>query len=185
MDVVKDLADHITFVVGLVGAAGTIVAIIFAVLAQQGATKARMSVTHERRRQFELEILRDFLEDLDKDQSLDSAMKFLQFAQRHKHRLALLPVDDLPFWRQAIAVRAWSDLPGMVDLWDRMAAMDRARNDAVAARDAAGIGNTTASEVQLRLDQAQLTLELVTAMRANLSGDLAEAIRRRVEAADD
>lgn len=69
--------------------------------ANEEASKARAAVAAERRRTFELEVLRDLAEMLDTNRPIwHDIAQHPSNAPRHVgSRLASLPPDDLPFWR--------------------------------------------------------------------------------------
>src|SRR3954465_12617509 len=103
----------------IVGALGAIIAIGFAVAAQRGSTRAQLAIVAERRRQFQLEILREIVTEVDDGflyKIAEEPVRLRKFARR----LDLLPGSDLPFWRDVIAMR-WMDevvvAMGVRDRW--------------------------------------------------------------------
>jgi hypothetical protein len=95
VDVVKDWLDYTNLVFGLGGFAAAIVAIILARHAQRSADTA---ITEERRRVFELDILRALMKDLDEG-LVGEVFTNPQALGRYRGRLSLLS-SPLPFWER-------------------------------------------------------------------------------------
>ncbi|MFC0504205.1 hypothetical protein [Micromonospora costi] len=129
-DSARDFWDWVTVGGGvLFGLASVVVGILAVILARKAnmaaeranaeASKARAAVAIERRRTFELEILRDLLEALDQPTWLGEVIEFRRsFEGTFGARLSLLPVDELPAWRAVVAIRK---MEGLVDLVGRTA----------------------------------------------------------------
>jgi hypothetical protein len=121
VDVVRDAWDWVGFLVAAVSAVVGSVALIYAVRATREATSARQAVANERRRTFELGVLRD-LGDATR-MLWPEKMDHLKFVRRVGPLLALLPLADLPTLRRI--QRLQRDEPGSDD--DEFAAWQEAR----------------------------------------------------------
>jgi hypothetical protein len=100
VDVIKDFWDWVALFAGLGGTVAAVVAIVLARRAQKTATSA---VTAERRRVFELEILRDLMRDLDEGKLVGRVFERPTELRKYQHRLALLS-SKLPFWMQMMDI---------------------------------------------------------------------------------
>ncbi len=169
----------------IAGALGAAVAIGFAVKAHLGATKARLSVVHERRRQFELEILRDLLEDLDTTDLLGDPNHVPGRLQRYEHRLLMLPSTALPFWRQMARVTALHEIPVLAKTLDQIARAEQTEQRERERLATAGVVTASGELERLRMARAQARLALGRAVRQRMADDIERAIKQRVETVDD
>jgi len=103
VNAVKDAWDWIGLAAGIAGSIAAAIAIWFSVLAQRDATQARREAAAERRRQFELEILRDLIEQVDGG-ILREAGDDPRRLKKYEHRISLLPAAELPFWRKLMTL---------------------------------------------------------------------------------
>jgi len=132
----NDWLDYTNAALAGIGGLAGIVAIFIALRAQRTADEA---IAHERRRQFELEILRALLDDLDSTSIGVESYDDPRTLRRYEHRLSLLPGAELSFWR---------------------AVMDARDSDAViAVLDQAGVYAPLLDEHRRRQDEAD-TLQL-------------------------
>jgi hypothetical protein len=104
-NVARDYVDWIVIIFGTASGVAGIVGLFIAIAAyrstKQQATEARRLIAKERRTTFELEVLRDMLGVIDAHaNSVDMP---------HYTRLALIPPDELQFWRFL------ADLPALRD----------------------------------------------------------------------
>lgn len=185
VDVVKDAADWIAFAVALLSAIGTVVAIVYAVLAEREATKARAAVAIERRRQFELEVLREFLHDLESTEIAADVIDNPVLLAPYRHRLALLPAIDLPTWRALLGLQYRDDVSATLGFGERI----QAANDKVKEAQGAHPGwvETPAIRNEIRLLQEEVSAvnrEFERAVMTAMTEDVMAAIRRRVDATD-
>ncbi|BEL05645.1 hypothetical protein Q0Z83_038360 [Actinoplanes sichuanensis] len=94
VDVVKDWLDYTNLVVGLGGFTAALVAILLARRAQRSAD---VGITQERRRLFELEILRELMRDLDETKLVAEAYSNPRALKKYDLRLGLL-TSRLSMW---------------------------------------------------------------------------------------
>jgi len=80
--------------------------------ANEAATKARTAVATERRRSFELEVLRELVEalDVERSQVIEIATDPRQMQTYFGSRLDLLPAETLPLWREIGRLRRHEDV---------------------------------------------------------------------------
>lgn len=108
VNTVRDFWDWFGLAAGTLGALGAAVAIGFAAAAQRAATEARRDAVKERRRQFELTVLRELVRDLDENPHLYVEASFKPALLR-RYRLQLdLIAGDLPYWRRLVDLD-WRD----------------------------------------------------------------------------
>jgi hypothetical protein len=165
----------------IIGALVAVIAIWFAVRAQRDGTSARGEVVAERRRQFELETLRELLTAVDSGDLGD-----LEFnperALLFRHRLALLPDDDLPFWRKVMNLEWRDEVVEAVGFTEALQAAN-VKHFEIAKR---GPGDDPDRwEKDRKAAEADLhavTLAFQQAFHGRLSRELLEAITTRVEA---
>ncbi|MEU7925076.1 hypothetical protein [Micromonospora sp. NPDC049107] len=182
VDVVHDWMDWVQLLVGVLG----VLALWLAYRAQREATRARQEIPAERRRQFELEILRGVLDDLDEKQVLHEVEFSPSRLQRYQHRLAPLPDSALPFWRQAMTVDWYDSLPDDHGFRARQKALSVSRFAVVQQ-----LGSNP-DDAELRAEADRQAAELSAAatqfaddIRGRLLDELLAAIRERVEAGAD
>ncbi|MFF5079234.1 hypothetical protein ACFY36_19420 [Actinoplanes sp. NPDC000266] len=87
VDVVTDGFDWWN---AIFGAGGTVAAFVAIVLARRAQKTADYAVTEERRRAFELEILRELMKDLDETSIAPDAFREPRKLKRYRLRLELL-----------------------------------------------------------------------------------------------
>jgi hypothetical protein len=100
VDVIPDGFDWANTFTGLGGFVAAVVAIILARRAQKTADSA---ITDERRRVFELEILRALMKDLDETNVVELVFAAPGELSRYKLRLELLS-STLPFWEEVMTL---------------------------------------------------------------------------------
>lgn len=179
VDVIPDGFDVGNIVVGVLGALGTIAALIVAIRAQRDATKARISVGQERRRQFELEILREFLRDVDEKNLVAQVIGNADALGRYQERLNLLDEADLPFWRRAMTTRDDRELMDAVGHLERMDEAANAISNVFMRYPVSG------EQAELAGQHPARRREFEDEVRRRLLGDLHQAIRSRVDARDE
>ncbi|MET7970525.1 hypothetical protein [Micromonospora sp. NPDC005305] len=179
VDVVHDWMDWVQLLFGVLGA----LALWFAYRAQKDATRARKEIPAERRRQFELEILRGLLDDLDEEQILHEVEFTPSRLQRYQHRLATLPDSTLPFWRQAMTMDWYDSLPNDHGFRARQKELSVTRF-AVVKQLSNDLDN---AELKAEADQQAAEISAAATqfadnIRGRLLDELLSAIRERVEA---
>lgn len=100
------------------GGFGAVIAIGFALAALRDGNRARREAIDERRRLFELSILRELLTGIDNGflyRISDDPERLREFARR----LDLLPGSDLPFWREMFSMRYPGDVTRYMGLVQR------------------------------------------------------------------
>jgi hypothetical protein len=167
----------------IVGAAGAVIAIGFAIAAQRDATRARKAVSRERRRQFELEILRDLAEWVDNGNLAGIADRTSRI--RLVRRRISLVKDTLPYWAEVVdltpdAARATAGME------DQISAAQAALSEHNRTRLPSGNQDAWIAEGR-RLDLAAQKLENQArgAVRDRLLADLERAVECHVDAVDD
>jgi hypothetical protein len=191
VDVIKDWLDYTNLAFGTLGVGATIAALIFAGRAQGDAKKARLSVSLERRRQFELEILRSFMEDLDEDGLHQVVVDKPGILRRYESRLRLLPEKDLPFWRQLVGLSWRDEVSALVGFKDVIQKASQDYNTYVATATAGGRSLSelsVAESLQMQILAEEMTVvnrRFEGAVRDRLVVELLDAIKVRVEAVDD
>jgi hypothetical protein len=161
------------------------VAVLIAVVAIIIAVRAQRSIADERRRQFELEILREFLRDVDEKDIASLAIGDPAILRRYQHRMALLPATDLRFWREVLTAVSPAQLrerTGHAERWDK-ASRDRDRALADAQHAAGTVRDNP--EVQRRSEEAkqalrQADVDFIEDVRAQMVEDILSAIADRV-----
>lgn len=119
--VTDSIRDHWDWVVLGGGLASVVVGFLAVWLAYQAnnaakkasseATKARQAIADERRRTFELEVLRDLLASADNLETVsDIIYNQHLFSARHTGRLSMLPHDELTVWRRLFVGRRFIDV---------------------------------------------------------------------------
>jgi hypothetical protein len=108
VDVVKDGFDWINLFVGLGGFVAALTAIVLARRAQRTADEA---IADERRRVFELEVLRELLKDLRDTEVVGRTMREPNSLQQYRFQLDLLS-SKLQFWERTMLQ---PDTDGVVD----------------------------------------------------------------------
>jgi hypothetical protein len=135
--------------------------------ANEEASKARTAVALERRRTFELEVLRDLLVAVDElfNEAGKIAGKPYLLHWRYSARLAMLPADDLPVWRKLSGLRNYDEVQGAI--------LGGVSKDEVEAwiAETFGQGQSPATRTRLMLTQ-------------RLREDVLKAIERRMNARD-
>lgn len=129
------------------------------------ASRARAAVAAERRRTFELEVLRDLLDVAGAEGFARRVVVAPGLLQDYSGRLAVLSEEDLKFWREA----AGSNRQGILDLLGQ---------------------RSQESEDELTYAELYEVVyappnAVVACARIALLDDVADAIRRRVQARDD
>ncbi|MEH1057356.1 hypothetical protein V6U89_19390 [Micromonospora sp. CPCC 206171] len=134
--------------------------------ANEEASRARAAVAAERRRTFELEILRDLLEVLDQERDLvDQIASHPEWIEiRFAGRLGMLPEQDLPLWRRARGV-SWREL---IDL---LGGPDEHDEERVSIAES-GSGSYRPAR------------SLINRLREKMTADVLMAIQRRMTAHD-
>jgi hypothetical protein len=182
VDVVHDWMDWLQLLFGVLGG----LAVWFAYRAQKDATRARRAIPAERRRQFELEILRSLLDDLDENQILHQVEFSPSRLQHYLHRMAPLPDSALPFWRQAMSVDWYDGLPDDHGLRARQKALSISRFEVVKRL----TNDPDNAELKAEADRQAAQISAAAAqfadeIRGRLRDELLAAIRERVEAGAD
>jgi hypothetical protein len=118
VDVTRDAVDWLVVGVTVVSAVVGVVAIVVALRANRQAkhaeSRSRQFAASERRRVFDLEILRDLLDHLDdRDALLRAAGDPSATIRQANARLSMLEPNDLPLWRSMAEMRP-VDLPGCI-----------------------------------------------------------------------
>jgi hypothetical protein len=188
VDVVKDWFDYLSLSVGTLGTIAAAVAIGFSVRAQKDSTKARRAVSLERRRQFELEILRHVLDDVDEKRVLHEIEFSPSRLQRYEHRIELLPDDVLPYWRKAMKMNWYDELALDLDLKQRQKEASEVYQEAVqrwSNRPTAEDEPFRSNLDRLAIAVTQIAVEISNTVRGQLMDDLHTAIRQRVDAEDE
>jgi len=132
--------------------------------ANREASKARAAIATERRRTFELEVLRDLMEALDAE-GLQTVRDFVKAPREMKYRFQgrvhLLPPEDLPTWRELMTLTT----------------------DHLTVARMLNMSDTAAQEWK---DNARWVPSnaLIKALRQALQQDVLAAITRRMEARD-
>jgi hypothetical protein len=114
VDTVRDLWDWVTVAGAITSVVVGAIAVFLAYKAYDAAdkanieaSKAREAVAFERKRTFDLEILRDLLEVLDRVDMTREISRHPEYFEAHVGaRLSLLPRDELKTWHAARVVRA-------------------------------------------------------------------------------
>jgi len=184
VNVLRDDWDWIFGGAGVIGALGAIVALLYAAKAQRDATWARLEVVAERRRQFQLEVLREIAAGID-DGFLykigEDPLRLRKFARR----LELLPRSDLPTWRTVMDMR-WQDEVsehmGFKEPW-----MAKSREVFESAQAGARVPEAERAAWQARDDRLAEELQEIAftfneALSTRLNQELITAITARVEA---
>jgi hypothetical protein len=176
VNVIRDAWDWAALAAGVVGSVAALIAIWFAVRAQRDATAARREVGVERRRQFEVEVLRGLLDDVDAG-GLEAhvAADNPGWVNRYQHRLAMLSDEALPFWR-TVMVLGWRD-----EVIEQFRYTQRFDETDTALR--AAQRSADADEVQrLTVQRADNRAAFEDEVKSHLTRELLTAIRQRVDA---
>lgn len=104
VNVVRDFWDWFSVWAAAVGGFAAAGAIWYAARAQRDATRARREVAAERGRQFELEVLREILNEADGSSltGWGTADRLTARLRLFQGRLDFLGLHELPFWRRLI-----------------------------------------------------------------------------------
>lgn len=182
VDVVHDWMDWVQLLFGVLG----VLAVWFAFRAQKDATRARRAIPAERRRQFELEILRSLLDDLDENQILHQVELSPSRLQRYQHRLAPLPSSALPFWRQVMSVDWYDSLPDDSGFRARQKALSVSRSEVVRRlRDDPDNTELKAEADRQAAQISEAAKQFADEIRGRLLDELLATIKERVEAEAD
>jgi hypothetical protein len=173
VDVVHDGFDRLTLIFGAAGVVAAIVAIVIAVRAQR-------SIADERRRQFELEILRQILAEVEDGNLLDEIEFKPGKVHRFRRRLMLIE-NPPPYWVTVMSADWYADL-----VPDRLR-----RQEEVSVEHAAAVNKAMANpdnadlwaEVERHKEELAILADGVRAsVPRRLLNELEEAIRGRVDA---
>lgn len=110
VDPIKDTYDYVAFGAGIASMLFSVIAIFYAASAQRAARDARYDLAAERRRVFELEVLRDLVQTVDKYNLIAAAIDNPTVLHQFTQRLTLLAGTELPFWRRAVRASWRNDL---------------------------------------------------------------------------
>lgn len=172
VDPINDWVDYVSAGAGVVGLVVAIVAIVLANRAQRTADRA---VTDERRRMFELEILRDLTKDLDEGLAQRVFDRPATLAE-YRFRLSLLS-SELSVWTRVMA------LPDPVDVMDfvgvrELANVEKARRQAEAESERIGAdiyilnlqvqNDGRNADARIRLDKARRKDDVLAARASDL-----------------
>jgi hypothetical protein len=137
VDPQNDWVDYLNLVLAGVGGFASAIAIWIALRAER---KADTAVTDERRRVFELEILRDLMKDVDQGLA-ELVLSNLGYLQRYRFRLGLISAP-MPFWQQVMDAQGYFGIMEALG-FDDFEAVDGRLTEAVEDR------NWLASAIQL------------------------------------
>ncbi|GAA0494079.1 hypothetical protein Ade02nite_20730 [Paractinoplanes deccanensis] len=168
------------------GGIGAVIAIGFAVRAQRDATKARKSVARERRRQFEVQILREIVDLVDDD--------FLHEIQFHpnrlrafKHRFALLSPGTLPYWQKLSGMNWYLEVRAGTEFEQRQIDVNAAHYAHLQARpeSPAALDEWDKERERLAASLVSVADDFEAYVKNRLLSELLKAIADRVDAVDD
>ncbi len=184
VNTVRDFWDWFGLAMGVVGALGAAVAIGFAAAAQRAATAARRDAVNERRRLFELDVLRELVRDLDANPQHYVEASFKPGMLR-RYRLQLDLIEgDLPYWRR-LAELDWHgevvEASGLSELKIKQRALSKAIfKHAEKAR--TGEQDWEAEHARLKAELRAIAKQIDAYVVDRLTRELHEAIVARVEA---
>ncbi|MEU4159933.1 hypothetical protein [Actinoplanes sp. NPDC026670] len=194
VDVVKDWLDYTNLVVGLGGLTAALVAILLARRAQRSAD---VGITEERRRLFELEILRELMRDLDETSLVAEAYWNPRVLEMYDLRLGLLTCR-LSMWDAVMGSDGTAELLGLAGLDSRHREL-KATGEALSKADAkilARDGEWTHDEAWQARTKVKSDMQLNRSalgdlhaeghawLRDRLAWDVREAIQARVRAGE-
>jgi hypothetical protein len=179
------MMDFAGLIVDGLGAFAALIAILFAVQAQEDATEARKEVGRERLRQFEMEILRDLVDHVERGYLSTGLIGSPSRLQNLRYRIELLREEPrLPSWLEVMDLSP-AQARAKAGLEDEINSAQSAYEEHVATKVIAA-DQVAWNEELGRVDAARSDLisEADRKVQTILTDELREAISSRVNAAD-
>lgn len=185
VNVVRDGWDWFFGWAQVVGALALFVAIAEVARARRENAETRREAAAERVRQFEIEILREILADVDGG-LLHEVGGYPHRLRKYARRIALLPQDDLPFWRTLMEMR-WqgevSEFTGFKEPWQaKSVEIGASAKERESLTDPAEIADWRAQHDRLAAEVAEVADTFHETVSTRLLRELIEAITTRVAA---